>query len=153
MGICVRLINRVICLIAVTFACGGNGVAATPDSRTVIHLSSGHRALVIAEMHQFLSGLQQITEALSREDMDTVADVARSLGTSMSRHMPADLKQALPQGFREQGHAVHSGFDQIALDAEALGDRDHSLSQLGQTLDGCVACHNGFQIVARPESR
>ncbi len=143
-----RLSKKACSIIVITLACG-TATAAPPDSRTPVPLSAEHRALVLAEMHQFLSGLQRITDALSREDMDTVADVARSLGTSMSRHMPADLKQALPQDFRKLGHAAHSGFDQIAMDAEALGDRDHALSQLGHTLNGCVTCHSRFQITAR----
>jgi hypothetical protein len=78
--------------------------------------------------------------------METVAREARILGTSMSHHMPADLKQALPQGFRKMGHAVHSSFDQIALDAESLGDSQHTLSQLGETLTRCVSCHSAYQI-------
>ncbi len=121
------------------------GVEAA-DTRTDIRLSSQHRALVLTEMGQFLSGLQQISDALSREDMDAVASVARSLGSSMSQHMPAGLKQALPQGFRKLGHSVHSSFDQIALDAEALGDSSHTLSQLAETLSVCVSCHGIYQI-------
>ena len=121
-------------------------VAEEADTRTVIQLSPQHRALVLGEMRQFLSGLQRMTDALSRDDMETVAGEARTLGTSMSHHMPADLKQALPQGFRKMGHAVHSSFDQIALDAESLGDGQHTLSQLGDTLSRCVACHSTYQI-------
>ena len=116
------------------------------DQRTEVQLTSQQRSLVISEMQQFLSGLQQISAALSRDDMQTVVRVSRSLGTSMSKHMPAELKQALPPEFRKLGHAVHSGFDQIALDAESLGDSSHTLSQLGETLAGCVSCHESFRI-------
>ena len=87
-----------------------------------------------------------MTDALSRDDMEAVSREARALGLVMSHHMPADLKQALPQGFRKLGHAVHSSFDQIALDAESLGDSQHSLSQLGDTLSRCVSCHSMYQI-------
>ena len=121
-------------------------VAEAENTRTVIQLSPQHRALVQTEMRGFLDGLQQISDALARDDMDTVTRVARSLGSTMSQHMPADLKQALPQDFRKLGHTVHSSFDQIALDAEALGDSSHTLSQLGQTLSGCVSCHSLYQI-------
>jgi hypothetical protein len=64
----------------------------------------------------------------------------------MSQHMPADLKQALPQAFRKQGHTVHSHFDQLAMDAESLGDGHHALSQLSEILSGCVSCHSTYQI-------
>jgi hypothetical protein len=123
-------------------------IAGESDSRTVIELSPQHRSLVLGEMQQFLSGLQQILAALSRDDMETVARVARSLGSPMTHHMPPDLKQALPEGFRKLGFSVHSDFDQIALDAESLGDNKHTLSQLGETLSRCVTCHSTYQIRA-----
>ena len=138
--------KRITCLFAVLFASIPIAVAEEVDTRAVIQLSPQHRALVLTEMRTFLSGLQQMTDALSRDDMETVTREARTLGTSMSHHMPTDLKQALPQGFRKMGHTVHSGFDQIALDAESLGDSQHTLSQLGETLSRCVACHSAYQI-------
>ena len=133
-------------MLTVLFAAVSIADAEEVDTRTVIQLSPQHRALVLGEMRQFLAGLQQMTHALSREDMETVSREARTLGVSMSHHMPADLKQALPLEFRKMGHAVHSSFDQIALDAESLGDGQHTLSQLGDTLSRCVSCHSAYQI-------
>jgi len=138
--------KKLPCLFALLFMFISNAVAGEADGRIVIQLSPQHRVLVLTEMRGFLSGLQQISDALSRDDMQTVAKVARSLGVSMSQHMPTDLKQALPQGFRKQGHSVHSSFDQIALDAESLGDSSHALSQLAETLSACVSCHSMYQL-------
>jgi len=138
--------KKITCLFTMLFASISVAVAEEADTRSVIQLSSQHRTLVLTEMRQFLSGLQQMTDALSRDDMETVTREARTLGTSMSHHMPADLKQALPLDFRKLGHAVHSSFDQIALDAESLGDSQHTLSQLGDILSRCVSCHNAYQI-------
>lgn len=138
--------KKITCLFAALIACISVADAEEADTRSVIQLSPQHRALVLGEMRQFLAGLQQMTHALSREDMETVSREARTLGVSMSHHMPADLKQALPLEFRKMGHAVHSSFDQIALDAESLGDGQHTLSQLGDTLSRCVACHSAYQI-------
>lgn len=133
-------LSAVLCLTALV------AVAEESDTRTAIQLTPPQRALVLTEMRQFLSGLQQITAALSQDDMVTVAGVARSLGSPMTHHVPADLKQALPEEFRRQGFSVHSDFDRIALDAESLGDAGHTLSQLGETLSKCVACHTAYQI-------
>jgi hypothetical protein len=133
-------------MLTVLFAAVPIADAEEVDTRTVIQLSPQHRALVLGEMRQFLAGLQQMTHALSRDDMGTVSREARSLGVSMSHHMPAELKQALPLEFRKMGHSVHSSFDQIALDAESLGDGQHTLSQLGDTLSRCVSCHSAYQI-------
>lgn len=140
--------KKYLCLFAVLYAFIPNVNAEETDARTVIELSPQHRVLVLTEMRQFLSGLQQITDALSRDDMETVVEQARTLGVSMSHHMPADLKQALPPEFRKLGHSVHSNFDQIALDADSLGDSAHTLSQLGDTLSSCVSCHSTYQIQA-----
>ncbi len=140
--------KKIACLVAILFVPVSIAVAEKVDTGTVVRLSPQHRALVLTEMRQFLAGLQQITDALSGDDMETVTRVARTLGTSMSHQMPADQKAALPQGFRKLGHAVHSGFDQIALDAEAMEDSKHTLSQLGDILSRCVSCHNTYQIQA-----
>ena len=121
-------------------------IADESDTRTVIPLSPQHRSIVLNEMRLFLSGLQQLSDALSKQDMETVARVARSLGSPMTHDIPPDLKQALPEGFRKLGFSVHSDFDWIAMDAESLGDSQHTLSQLGATLSRCVSCHNSYQI-------
>lgn len=128
--------------------CGfvGSAIAEPADNRTVISLSRAHRTIVLEEMRGFLTGLQQITDAIAREDMNAVADAASRLGLAMSHQIPADLKQALPLGFRQQGHAVHSAFDTIALDAQSMEDPGHSLTQLSDTLKKCVACHATYQI-------
>lgn len=116
------------CLFAVLLAMNALAAGGESDTRTVVQLSPAHRAVVLTEMRQFLSGLQQISSALSQDDMETVASVARSLGSPMTHHVPPDLKQALPEGFRKLGFSVHSDFDQIALDAESLDDSQHTLS-------------------------
>ena len=121
-------------------------VAEETDTRTIVPLSPPHRAMVLHEMRQFLSGLEQLSVALSKDDMNTVAKVAHSLGSPMTHDVPPDLKQALPEGFRKLGFSVHGDFDRIALDAESLGDAKHTLSQLGETLSKCVSCHDAYQI-------
>jgi hypothetical protein len=49
--------------------------AAEDDTRTFVQLSPPQRAMVPAEMRQFLSGLAQVAEALARDDLETVARV------------------------------------------------------------------------------
>lgn len=134
------------CLFAALCALTSIAAAGETDTRKIIHLSPHHRTLVLTEMRQFLSGLQQISDALSRDDMETVSRVARPLGSPMTRHMPEELKRVLPQEFRKLGFSVHSNFDQVALDAESLGDSKHTLTQLGEALSKCVFCHSAYQI-------
>jgi hypothetical protein len=136
-------------MFTVLLAINALAVGEESDTRTVVQLSPPQRAVVLSEMRQFLSGLQQISAALAQDDMDTVASVARSLGSPMTQHVPPDLKQALPEGFRKMGFSVHNDFDRIALDAESLGDGKHTLSQLGETLSKCVSCHGAYQILQK----
>jgi hypothetical protein len=126
----------------------GIAADAPADDRTVVPLSSEHRAIVLHEMRQLLTGVQRITAALAQQDMDAVIAAASSLGIVMSHQIPPDLKQALPLEFRQQGLAVHRAFDQIALDAASMQDSRHVLQQFSETLSQCVACHAVYQIRA-----
>lgn len=136
----------ILCCFVALGVIGATAIAAESDGRTVVQLPASQRAMVLTEMRQFLSGLQKISAALAQDDMETVANTARSLGSPMTRHMSPELRQALPAGFRQLGFSVHSDFDQIAMDAESLGDGRHTLSQLGETLAKCVSCHGAYQI-------
>lgn len=116
------------------------------DARTELALTPEARNVVLTEMRGFVSGLQRITGALSEEDMQTVAEVARSLGTTAARETPPEVLKQLPAEFRKLGFQVHSDFDRIAADAEAMEDPGHTLRQVSEAMNGCVACHAAYQI-------
>lgn len=116
------------------------------DGRVAIVLKAGERRLVLEEMRTFLSGIQTITEALTKDDMQTVAKTAHALGRAASQGVPVQLMGKLPLEFKTLGFSVHGDFDQMALDAESLGDSKHTLSQLSATLQKCVACHVAYQL-------
>lgn len=118
------------------------------DIRTELALTPEARNVVLTEMRGFVAGLQRITAALSEEDMQAVAEVARSLGTAAARETPPEVMKQLPAGFRELGFQVHSDFDRIAADAEAMEDPGHTLRQVSEAMNGCVACHAAYQIRA-----
>lgn len=125
------------------------GAAEGPlDTRTELELTPQARHVVLSEMRDFVVGLQRITAALSEEDMRTVAAVARGLGTTAAGEVPPEAMRQLPAEFRQLGFTVHRDFDQIALDAEGLGDPMHTLQQLSRMMNGCVACHASYQIRA-----
>ncbi len=127
--------------------------AELADKRTVITLSATDRAHVLAEMRAFLAGLQRMTQALAKGDFKSVAATAKSLGAAMTHEVPESLKRQLPPEFRNLGFSVHADFDRIALDADTLGDTQHTLAQLGETLGRCVACHQAYQIQSPPGPR
>ena len=122
------------------------GAGEALDTRSELELTPQARHTVLTEMRGFVVGLQRITAALSEEDMRTVAEVARSLGTAAAQETPPEVMKQLPAEFRQLGFSVHRDFDQIALDAESLEDRDHTLRQVSEAMNGCVACHAAYQI-------
>ena len=120
--------------------------APVSDNRAVLALSSGERAMILEEMRLFLGGVQKMTGALGKPDMQATADAARDMGQKMVHEVPPALRAKLPLEFRQLGFSVHRDFDQIALDAESLKDASHTLNQLSATLQKCVNCHASYQI-------
>ena len=116
------------------------------DGRSAILLSPGERDLVLAEMRTFLQSVQRITQALTTEDMAEAAKAAREVGAAAADGVPVSLMAKLPIGFKTLGLSTHRAFDQLALDAEQLGDPAHTLSQLAALQTNCVGCHAGFRI-------
>lgn len=118
------------------------------DERKALKLAPPERAMILLEMRQFLGGIQVMTDALSRDDLKTVAQAAKPLGAQATHEVPDSLKAKLPKEFKQLAFAVHGGFDQLAMDAESLGDARHTQKQLAGILKNCVSCHNLFQIHA-----
>ncbi|MDN5836595.1 MAG: hypothetical protein L0H12_04495, partial [Nitrosospira sp.] len=116
------------------------------DKRQVLSFTEMQRNHVLTEMRAFLTGTQNILDALLREDMAAVARYARPLGMGMAHKAEDDLKAQLPKEFMQLGMSVHKDFDQIAMDAESLKDSKHTLRQLSESMKKCNACHAGYQI-------
>lgn len=121
-------------------------VTESNDGRTAILLDKDERDLVLSEMRVFLESLQQITGGITRDDMQLVATSARKSGMGAQTQVPGSLVGKLPLPFKQLGFDTHKKFDELALDAEQLGDRDHTLSQMNALLDNCVACHATYRF-------
>ncbi|MAT64659.1 MAG: hypothetical protein CMN57_03340 [Gammaproteobacteria bacterium] len=121
-------------------------VRPAADGRTAIVLEPGERALILTEMRGFVESIQQVTDGLAREDMEAVVQAARASGRAAQQQVPAPLMGKLPLAFKQLGLDTHQQFDQLALDAEQLGDPAHSLQQLGRLMRNCVACHATYRL-------
>lgn len=148
----IAILLAILGAIAYKLIAGGSTTTAE-DGRQAIVLAPQERGLILTEMRAFLSGLQGMTDALTREDMKTVAATARSLGRAATHEVPPALMAKLPLGFKQLGLSVHGDFDQIALDAESLGDPKHTLAQMGAVMQKCVACHAAFQLQSAPAAK
>jgi len=120
--------------------------APSLDKRVMLALTPDERVLILEEMHLFLDAVQKLTDALGRQDMPAAAQAARAVGQKMAHEVPTTLRAKLPMAFRQLGASTHRDLDQIAMDAETLGDVSYSLSQLSSTLQKCVSCHATYQI-------
>ena len=116
------------------------------DGRIEILLNDNERNLVLTEMRAFLSSIQQINQGLSQNNMELVAEYARKSGKAAQTGMPGTLVGKLPLQFKKLGGDTHAKFDQLAMDADDLGDRDHVLEQLSTLMKNCVTCHATYRI-------
>jgi len=128
------------------FVVAGKTTVVAEDRREAIVLEPAERALILAEMRGFLSAVQAIVAGVARDDPTAIAQAARPHGMAAAGAMPVTVIARLPIGFKQIGHGVHHAFDRIAIDAETMGDSKLTLSQLTETLDRCVACHNVYQL-------
>lgn len=119
--------------------------AADQERQTIILPSEG-REQVLQEMRQFLNVVQIILQDAQNNDMKGVESAARSVGAGAMQDMPASVMKKLPAAFRTMGRETHLQFDAIADDARDLGDSQHTLEQLGNTLQQCNACHRSFRL-------
>lgn len=127
-----------------------SGVTATAnDGRTAIELTANERDFVLAEMRAFLESVQEITSAISEKDMETIAASASRVGLASTSTTPKTLMRKLPPAFRALGMKTHKAFDGIAVEAQDMGDAQVVLTQLGDLLRNCVACHEGYRLEVR----
>jgi len=120
--------------------------AVPQEQRAAIHLTTEEKAHIHQEMRLFLSVTQKIVASAAANDMKKVAESAREAGMAAAHEVPAKLREKLPMQFKKLGQATHQGFDDLARDADSLGDANHALRQLGQVMDNCVSCHAVYRI-------
>lgn len=116
------------------------------DKRQTIHLDDEERHIVLTEMRTFLSTIQQITQGIANEDLNKVSSAAKAMGNDASGGVSLSLIFKLPFDFKLLAADTHQKFDQIALDANSLADRDHALEQVAVLMQNCVACHALYRI-------
>jgi hypothetical protein len=116
------------------------------DHREPIRVTDKDKSHIHMEMRQFLATTQLILAGITANDMKMVAVAAKESGVAAADHVPPGLRKKLPMEFKKMGHAVHVGFDDLARDADSLGDADHALKQLRDVLMQCVACHSTYRL-------
>ncbi|MGA7983050.1 MAG: hypothetical protein WCA32_22845 [Chromatiaceae bacterium] len=127
------------------FVIRGSVVPAS-DGRTAILLAPGERDLVLAEMRAFLQSTQTIIVSAARHDLAPAIRAAHQVGAQAQRAVPTSLMGKLPLAFKSLGLDTHRRFDQLAQNAQDLGDPTQTLSELGDLMNNCIACHAAYRI-------
>ncbi|MDX2502944.1 MAG: hypothetical protein QNL62_00505 [Gammaproteobacteria bacterium] len=117
-----------------------------PDNRRALILEDFEREFLLTEMRNFLVAVQQITEGIEKKNMQQISIAAKKVGSADLQHVPGSLMGKLPLAMKKMGRSTHKAFDQLAMDAEQLGDEEHTLSQLNQILPTCTACHSQYRV-------
>lgn len=105
----------------------------------------------IANMRDHLLALQQINEALARNEPEKAGRIAEErLGMSSLRlHGAAEVATFMPQGMQDAGTAMHKAASRFAIEAQntgVTGDLKPALGALGEVMAACVGCHAGYRL-------
>lgn len=130
-------------------ACGsGPGVSLSrSEERTAIRLSAGDREHLLRGMRTYLASVQGIIEALPQNKHAIVAESARKGGLEMLSGVPASVAVSLPPGFLMLSMDTHQKFDALARSASAGDAKVQLLTQLGDILANCSACHAQYRLL------
>lgn len=116
------------------------------DGRTAIVLNLAEKDLILAEMRTFLASTQQIVSAVSQDDLSLAITAAKKSGRAAQAEVPAALVGKLPMAFKKLGFDTHTKFDELAMDANDMEDKEQTLKLLGELMQNCVACHSAYRL-------
>ncbi|MCC6472911.1 MAG: hypothetical protein IT514_04120 [Burkholderiales bacterium] len=122
-------------------------VVEVGDGRRGITLEHGEHALVLREMRSFLSGLQQLVDALANDDMHEAAKAGRSLARAAESPIPGVLSSKLPVEYKLFTRSIQHLLDRMAVETEWAKLPKRTLSQVAEVIQTCVACHEKYRVV------
>ncbi len=133
-------------LVAGLLALACSDSAVGDDDVVLLPLTPDEAAFLRTEMADMLTAVQEIVDALAEGEMQAVSEAARPMGMRTARKVPDGLRAKLPPEFKQMGHAVHTGFDEVAMAAEGGESAEGVLYWLGVLLSNCGGCHGRFRI-------
>lgn len=116
------------------------------DHRQEIKVDKEAKEHVLLEMRQLLETVHNVMDSALKKDMDAVNKYASAVGLKAMKATPPSVAKQLPKEFKMMGRSVHEAMDGIARDARDLGDSQHTIEQVTQTLGSCVACHSMYKF-------
>ncbi|MEN8170355.1 MAG: hypothetical protein ABFS08_09055 [Pseudomonadota bacterium] len=122
--------------------------AESSDGREAILVPEKVRIQILADMRVNLETIQQVINALAREDFEAIEKAASKLGSMDHTEEMMQRRQLMPEGYRALGPRMHMGFQAIARDARDFGEVSHTLEQLSSVMSTCMACHQSYRLEA-----
>jgi cytochrome c556 len=124
---------------------------APSDGRQLVQFPEPMRVHTITNMRDHLLALQEIDEALSRNDFDKASRVAEQrLGmSSLELHGAAHIAPYMPQGMQDIGTQMHRFASRFAVEAQnasVSNDVRPALAALSTVMQQCVACHAAYRL-------
>jgi hypothetical protein len=127
-----------------TFVSGN--VVASSDGRTNVVLTKDERDLVLDEMRAFLVSVQGVSQAITENDMEKVAELSYKAGMIAEAETPGSLLQKLPLGMKKLGFGTRDKFDEISATAKKTKDAGVARKQLDALMLNCIACHAIYRL-------
>ncbi len=116
------------------------------DGRVAIKVSAKVKIQILEDMRKNLTSIQLIVAALANEDFEQVVKIAGELGSMDHTEEAMMRRKSLSEEYRSLGPQLHMGFQSLSRDARDFGDVQHSLGQLSNVMNVCVACHQGYRL-------
>jgi hypothetical protein len=127
-----------------TFVSGN--VVASNDGRINVVLTKDERNLILTEMRNFLISVQGVSQAITENDMEKVADLAHKAGMIAEQGTPGSLLQKIPLEMKTLGFGTRSKFDEISATAKTTKDPMVVRKQLDALMQNCIACHAIYRL-------
>jgi hypothetical protein len=146
------------CACAAAFAVAAAGLEKPPAARPqftyptaeriVVELSAGERNYLLNEMRYYLDLLWMVNEALSRDDLRTVAIVARRRAElSAANRLQPELEAKLPSLYRGSWRETNRLIDEVAAHAASPDATSRTvLGRMAGVLQRCNECHSLYQF-------
>jgi hypothetical protein len=130
---------------------GHQAAAGITDERMLVKFPEPMRIHMLANMRDHLLALQEIQEALARQQYDRAADTAEQrLGmSSLKLHGAHEVAGFMPEAMQAIGTGMHQAASRLAIaarDAAATGEMKPVLGAIAKVTAQCVACHAGYRV-------
>lgn len=140
----VIILSAIVAAFSYKFTVGE--VKSSDDGRSAIQLTKDERNALLLEMRIWLQSTQSILAAVSEKNFEEVSRVAKISGMSAEADTPASLFRKLPSAMKALGFDTRKKFDEISDDAIKLRNTEHTIKQLSNTMNNCVACHSAYRF-------